>query len=81
MIKKSVAGKSLRGGSNSTKQAQEFFISNVFAEKVFDQISAKQDTMQERFESQIARLEEKVKDVQSILEVELPTYEERITVT
>jgi len=60
---------------------KEFFVSNVFMEKVFDEISHKQDTISDRLAAQIRSLTEKIENVIDIREKELPLYETKIAFT
>lgn len=50
-------------------------------EKIFDEISAKQDIIKLKLEAQIDELMEKVMSVIDIREVELPDYESKIAFT
>ena len=59
----------VRGGGK-----EQYFVSNIFVEKIFDEISAKQDMIKLKLEAQIDELTEKVMSVIDIREVELPDY-------
>ena len=66
---------------NAVPVGKEFFVSNIFMEKVFDEISHKQDTISDRLEAQIRALTEKIENVIDIREKELPLYETKIAFT
>ena len=67
--------------ANFTGDGASYFVSNIFVEKVFDQIAAKQYTIEKRFEGKLAILSEKIDNVIDIREKELPYFEMRLGFT
>ena len=58
-----------------------YYVSNVFVEKVFDQISHKQHTIEHRLESLISNLTVKIENVIDIREKELPFFDMKLRFT
>ena len=58
-----------------------YYVSNVFVEKVFDQISHKQHTIEHRLESLISNLTVKIENVIDIREKELPFFDMKLSFT
>ena len=55
-----------------------YFVSNVFVEKVFDQIMNKQHQICDFLESKINILTDKVQSVEDVRDIELPEFEKKI---
>jgi len=58
-----------------------YFVSNIFVEKIFDDISRRQDANREMILRQITRMEEQVLVVMDIKLVDIPNVEERFDMT
>ena len=57
---------------------RKYFLSNVFVEKIFDELQLKQETIKFQVEYQIEALRRKMKEVIEINEKEIPSLEGKI---
>ena len=57
---------------------EEYYVSNAFVEKVFDQINEKQDLIHESLLEELEKLKEMIGTVIDIRDKELPNYDIRI---
>ena len=60
---------------------EQYYVSNAYVEKVFDEISWKQDDICQRIESRLDKIQEQVEDILDIRSKELPAFWEKILFT
>lgn len=75
--KNSAQSRLSRAGSGDGNGSAQYFVANNFVDKIFDDISRKQDRNKDVILSQIQQMEEKVVAVMNIKLVDMPIVEEK----
>ena len=67
-----------RSRKTGGKQEDQYFVGNLFVERIFDNIKAKQESISENLEAQITNLTARINTVMDVREVDVPMFEDKL---